>query len=38
MMLKGIQDKNSAPTYLLLPLQQWGAGNLYLLVLSKAKR
>ena len=26
------------PTYLQLPLRQWGAGNFYLLVLSKAKR
>ena len=28
----------NAPTYLQLPLRQWGAGNVYLLVLSKAKR
>ena len=27
-----------APSYLQLPLRQWGAGNVYLLVLSKAKR
>ena len=27
-----------APKYLQLPLRQWGAGNVYLLVLSKAKR
>ena len=37
MMLKGIQDKNSAPTYLQVPLQQWGASNVYLLVLSSWK-
>ena len=28
----------SAPSDLQLPLRQWGAGNVYLLVLSKAKR
>ena len=27
-----------APSDLQLPLRQWGAGNVYLLVLSKAKR
>ena len=27
-----------APTYLQLPLRQWGTGNVFLLVLSKAKR
>ena len=27
-----------APSDLQLPLWQWGAGNVYLLVLSKAKR
>ena len=27
-----------APNDLQLPLRQWGAGNVYLLVLSKAKR
>ena len=34
----GFQQKDLAPTYLQLPLRQWGAGNVYLVVLSKAKR
>ena len=29
---------NQAPTCLQFPLKQWGADNVYLLVLSKAKR
>ena len=31
------QDKKDAQTYMQLPLRQWGAGNVYLLVLSSWK-
>ena len=33
----GINTNGNAPMYLQLPLQQWGVGNVYLLVLSKAR-
>ena len=37
LILTNLMHGGNAPTYVQLPLRQWGAGNVYLLVLSSWK-